>query len=271
MPEGPEIRRAADRIEAALGGARLLRVRFGLPALQGQAHRFEGARILRVDTRGKAMLTRFDNGLSIYSHNQLYGRWQVVAAGERPDTRRQLRLALEGEHWHALLYSASDIAVLDAAGEAAHPFLSRLGPDVLGDLDALQVRDRLLRPEFRRRRLGNLLVDQSFVAGLGNYLRCEILFVAGLRPERRPMDLDDTTVDRLARAIIDLPRRSLRTGGITNDEARALALMAAGADFEQARFHVFRRAGEPCYRCGAPIRMERKGGQACYFCPQCQR
>ncbi|RMG52663.1 MAG: endonuclease VIII [Gammaproteobacteria bacterium] len=271
MPEGPEIRRAADRIEQVLAGRRVLRVRFGLEPLKRHEPAFRNVRLLRVDTRGKAMLSRFDNGLSIYSHNQLYGRWMIVPAGTLPETRRQLRLALEGEKHRALLYSASEIAVLTPEQEAVHPFLSRLGPDVLGGLDEQELVARLLSPDFRRRRLGTLLVDQGFVAGLGNYLRCEILYAAGLRPELRPADLGPEHLQRLARAMLELPRRSLRTGGITQDEADARALMDAGAGFEEARFFVFRRAGLPCRVCGNTILLVRDAGQACYLCPGCQQ
>ena len=86
-----------------------------------------------IDTRGKAMLTHFDNELTLYSHNQLYGRWFTAKRGEFPDTRRSLRVALHTRSHSALLYSASDISVLTPAQVQSHPFLSRLGPDVLDE------------------------------------------------------------------------------------------------------------------------------------------
>ncbi len=273
MPEGPEIWRVAQRLQALLGGQRLTGIAFGLPALAGREADFERARVDQVVSRGKALLTRFDNGLTIYSHNQLYGRWELVEAGQRPpETRRQLRLALHVEAGDALLYSASEIAVLDARGEAEHPFLSRLGPDLLDpDTDAAMLARRLDRPAFRGRRLGGLLTDQSFVAGIGNYLRCEILFSAGLHPARVPRSLDSDTCERLLEAMLTLPRQSAATGGVTNDLTRYEELRHAGVDFEQARFQVFRRTDQPCYRCGAPIARSRAAGQPCYLCPVCQR
>ncbi|HEB95365.1 MAG TPA: endonuclease VIII, partial [Sedimenticola thiotaurini] len=230
-----------------------------------------GALVTGVDTRGKAMLTRFGNGLTIYSHNQLYGRWYLVPRGETPQVKRQLRLAIHTRRHSALLYSASEIQVLTPAQEAAHPFLSRLGPDVLdpATTPALAL-ERLRQRRFSRRRLGALLTDQGFVAGLGNYLRCEILFLAGLAPSQRPVDCGPERLESLSRLLLELPRRSFRTGGITNDPDAARALMENGASFEQARFHLFRRAGLPCYRCGTPIERISAGGQACYVCPRCQ-
>ncbi|RTZ62303.1 MAG: endonuclease VIII [Gammaproteobacteria bacterium] len=271
MPEGPEIRRAADQVEQAIAGQPVVEVAFGLQRLQRWRGAFSGSRVQRVETRGKAMLTRFDNGLSIYSHNQLYGRWICHAADETPDTRRQLRLAIRTGERQASLYSASDIDVLTDAEIERHPFLRKLGPDVLSDdLSAGQLVARLLSARFRNRQLGSLLTDQSFVAGLGNYLRCEILFSCALLPAVRPVALDTAALRGLAAEILRLPRQSYASGGITNDLDFARRSMAQGASFEQARFQVFRREGLPCYRCGAIIQKQAAGGQACFFCPGCQ-
>ena len=97
MPEGPEIRIAADRIERALAGRIARSVRFAFPHLQRFEPALEEEEVVRVETRGKAMLTVFANGLAVYSHNQLYGRWHVGATSVRPATRRTLRLAIEND------------------------------------------------------------------------------------------------------------------------------------------------------------------------------
>ena len=272
MPEGPEIRRAADEVAAAIEGRIANAVRFGLDELKPRESEFAGRRIIAVETRGKAMLTRFEHGLNIYSHNQLYGRWYTSLPNRPPEIGRQLRLAIETEHRWALLYSASDIAVLSDDETASHPFLASLGPDVLDPATTAEtVLGRLLDRRYRNRRLGNFLTDQKFVAGLGNYLRCEILFATALSPQCKPSELDATTLEHLAANIIELPRQSYRTRGITNDLDRAEKLLATGASFEEARFQVFRRAGKPCYRCGGIIEKVTKGGQACYLCRRCQQ
>ncbi|WP_457666315.1 endonuclease VIII [Thiolapillus sp.] len=271
MPEGPEIRRARDELAAAIEGKTAERVEFHLPALASWNDRFDGEKVLSVGSRGKAMLVCFANGYCIYSHNQLYGRWMVVKPGEWPDTRRQLRLAIHTSTGNALLFSASDIEVWPAEELSRHPFLRKLGPDVLDErLDVDRVCARLESARFYKRRLGSFLTDQAFVAGLGNYLRCEILFSAGLHPNRRPCELGAEQLAQLAGQILALPRQSYETGGITNEPARAQKLMASGKSFEQARFQVFRRAGEPCYRCGTTVVQEKQGGQPCYLCPNCQ-
>ena len=131
MPEGPEIRRAADEVQSALKGRRTLAVWFGLQPLKPFERQLTGAIVTRVETHGKAMLTRFDNDLTIYSHNQLYGRWCTLPGRQLPKTKRQLRLAIHNSRMSALLYSSSNIQVLDSEQLSEHPFLSRLGPDLL--------------------------------------------------------------------------------------------------------------------------------------------
>ncbi|MEJ1297938.1 MAG: endonuclease VIII [Candidatus Sedimenticola sp. (ex Thyasira tokunagai)] len=271
MPEGPEIRRAADTVAEALVGKTASEVWFGLVQCKPFEKMLSGKQVIAIETRGKAMLTHFDCSLSIYSHNQLYGRWYTSPAGYTPDTKRSLRLAIHNDSVSALLYSASDIAVLDKEGVDNHPFLNRLGPDILAvDTTTEMVFSRLQDRRFHRRRLGALLTDQSFVAGLGNYLRCEILFAAELHPAQRPMDIVPNRLHQLTELMLALPRQSYTTRGITNDLKRAEALIADGICFEDARFHLFRRAGKPCYRCGTIIEKRTDAGQACYICPKCQ-
>jgi len=272
LPEGPEIRIAADRVAKVLVGRRLERVELALPRLAAFRRRIEGARVEAVDTRGKAMLTRFDNGLTLYSHNQLYGRWYVRPRGQLPRTGRSLRVALHTAEHSALLYSASEIEVLDAGGLAAHPFLSRLGPDILDpSLTWQALAARLDAPGFRGRALASLYLDQGFLAGVGNYLRSEILHFAGILPARRPRDLSRAERARLARQTLAVARRSYRTRGITNPPARVRARKAAGEARRGAhRFAVFARDGRPCDACGTLVSRADAGSRRIYVCCGCQ-
>lgn len=262
MPEGPEIRRAADRVAGVLVGKRIAKAELTLENLQAFESRLTGARVRAVDTRGKAMLTRFDNGLTLYSHNQLYGRWFTVPRGEWPATNRSLRVALHTSSDSALLYSASDIAILTPEELAEHPFLKRLGPDILDPgLEEGAIADRLDEPRFRRRSLAALYLDQGFLAGLGNYLRSEILFRARLDPRLRPADIDSAARRRLGAETLKLTRRSYETGGVTLPRSKARA---------GKRFWVFARASKACYDCGGRIRRENLAGRRIYHCPSCQ-
>lgn len=271
MPEGPEIRRAADRIEEVLAGRIVESISFGLPRLRRHARVLRGQRVLGLETRGKALLTHFDNDWSIYSHNQLYGVWKVVPRGRLPKTNRSLRLALHTQTHSALLYSASDISVWPTHELDQHPFLSRIGPDILSrQLHWREVADRLMMSAFTRRRLEGLYLDQRFLAGIGNYLRAEILFAAGLDPLRRAASLGRGDRGRLARATLDVSRRSYATAGITLPPRLAAQLDAAGLSREKRRFFVFGRDGQPCYRCTGEIVRAETGGRRLYWCPTCQ-
>jgi endonuclease-8 len=271
MPEGPEIRRAADRIAKVLEGQTIESVKFGLARLRHHSGKLSGQRVTRLETRGKALLTHFANGWSIYSHNQLYGVWKVVRRGTQPNTNRSLRLALHTATHSALLYSASDISVWRAEELSEHPFLQRLGPDILDpELSWRQISDRLMEVRFRRRSLAALYLDQSFIAGLGNYLRAEILHHAGLHPLARPEMLRRGQRGQLARSTLQITRRSYQTGGITNLSRRLTALKKQGLRREQTRFAVFGRAGLPCYECGTEIARIEANSRRLYFCPSCQ-
>ncbi len=271
MPEGPEIRLAADAVAKVLLGQPVTAVEFALPELRRFESRVTGSVVRAVDTHGKAMLTRFDNGLTLYSHNQLYGRWYTVRRPTIPDTRRTLRVALHTDTHSALLYSASDIELLDEDGLSQHPFLSRLGPDILDpELTAPLLSERLDSDRFRGRALGSLYLDQSFVAGNGNYLRSEILWAARLDPARRPAALGSAERNRLARETLRIAQRSYRTRGVTVAPSAAKRARARGEPYEAYRFNVYGRDAQPCRRCGENIERRTMGSRGLFVCPACQ-
>lgn len=270
MPEGPEIRRAADQVARAVAG-RAAEVEFGLPGLARRGAALSGRVIEAVEARGKALLVRFEGGRVVYTHNQLYGVWKIVRAGTRPRTTRQLRLRLENEDKAALLYSASEIDVLRTRDLPKHPYLARLGPDVLNDeLDEEAVAAYLAEPAHARRALGGQLLDQGFLAGVGNYLRSEILFRAGLLPGRRPGALNPAERERLAHAIVSTIRRGYRQRGATTSPSLLADLKAAGASWRERRHYVFDRGGRPCHACGGTIARTEVAGRRLYLCPGCQ-
>ena len=209
MPEGPEIKQAADAVARAIVQQPLIHLSFAFERLQLYEEILVNEQIWAVQAKGKAMLIRFQNQLNIYSHNQLYGKWYIQKANTYPVTNRQLRLAIHTQKQSALLYSASDIDVITNDQIASHPFLSRLGPDVLDEATTVaQVRDRFLDKRFHRRGLVSLLLDQGFLCGLGNYLRSEVLFVAKVNPALRPIDCTPEQIDGLAAGAIAVSRQS---------------------------------------------------------------
>ena len=271
MPEGPEIRRAADRVARVLVDNEIIAAEFRLPKLRRYENRIGGSVVTQVATRGKAMLTRFDNGLTLYSHNQLYGRWYTMKRGRLPNTKRSLRVALHTATHSALLYSASDIEVLTARQLERHPFLSRIGPDILDSaLTSDRIVARLDESRFRRRSTGALYLDQSFIAGIGNYLRSEILYRAKVHPACRPIDLDAAALRRLARQTLAIGKRSYVTGGVTMPRDRVRQLKSKGLTYADYRFWVFGRQELPCYRCGTAIARLMISGRRLFLCPACQ-
>lgn len=262
MPEGPEIRRAADKLEAAVLNKALTEVWFAFPQLKPFEQALVGQNIERIETRGKALLLHFSNALTMYSHNQLYGVWRVVNAGEMPDTTRVLRVKLQTADKAILLYSASDIEILNGDQLLKHPFLLRVGPDVLDiTLTAEQVKARLLSARFRRRQFSSLLLDQAFLAGLGNYLRVEILWAVGLLAHHKAQSLTPEQLDKLSHALLDIPRFSYNTRGTVDENKHHGAIFS---------FKVFHRAGEKCARCGAIIEKTMLSSRPFYWCSGCQ-
>ena len=271
MPEGPEIRLEADKIAAAISGEIVDEVYFEQKKLKCYERQLRGSRVESVSARGKALLISFENSLTMYSHNQLYGRWYVRPRGEKPNTNRTLRAALHGPKMSALLYSASEIAVLAPEQLAKQAYLQKLGPDPLdGAVSWKDFVKRLRSATFAKRSLGALYLDQSFIAGIGNYLRSEILFRAGLLPDRILRDLSLSEIHRLARATVTITRRAYEKRGVTNPAQRVSELKKRGLKRGSYRFAVFARAGKPCYECGKRIERIEFSGRRLYLCRRCQ-
>ncbi len=273
MPEGPEIRIAADKIASVLVNQNIRRVEFAFSHLHKYEKQLKEKRVTAVQTRGKAMLIYFDADLVIYSNNQLYGRWYVTKEQRRPITNRQLRLLLETDQHSALLYSASDIEVLKNKDLDKHPFLSKLGPDVISESPSNdEIVKRLQSKKFIRRQLASLLLDQSFIAGLGNYLRSEILFYSKLNPKMKASECSASDLEYLANQIRIITKRSYRTKGVTNPPGLVKQLKATGIKAKSKyRFSVYGRSGKPCYYCSSLIQRCDISGRAIYTCPSCQR
>jgi len=276
VPEGPEIRRMVDDIQKAVGQCKADKVFFAFDRFKSFEPTLAGRLVTAVEARGKAVLVFFsalgnDGPWCVYSHNQLYGQWRMSKADAQPNTGRQLRFAIIGSDKAAWLYSASDIRLVRPDDLEQVEYLMRLGPDPVNQ--TISVEDVLVQfddKRFRGRGLGGLLLDQGFVAGVGNYLRSEILFEAGLMPSVRPKDLSSEARERLAKAILVLIERAYRLKGITNDPERVKRLKREGRTFSQRRFMVFNRDSESCYACETAIVKISAASRRLYYCPLCQ-
>ncbi len=271
MPEGPEVWREAVAVARVVEGEPVVRIEFTWPAIAQHTKRLANARIDKVRPRGKAMTLAFSTGFSLVTHNQLYGEW-VVRKTAPLSHRKALRVLIETARGVAVLYSATDIHWLRTRDVDAHPYIAKLGPDALdAGTTVASVRARLVDKRFRQRSLAALLLDQGFVAGLGNYLRSDILFFARVQAALKPTQCTGDELDALAHAIVEMPRQSFRTHGITNDVALALDLKREGWPFERYRHWVFDRENDPCHICATPISRLAIGGRNVFYCVTCQR
>ncbi len=267
MPEGPEIWRSADKISKAITNKEIEELFFAFDELKPYQESLQGVKVASVTPRGKAIITAFENELNLYSHNQLYGKWMITDRGQTPDTNRSLRVAIHTAEKSAFLYSASEIEILHDNEVEEHPYIKNLGPDVVHPKTSYQeVLARFQSDTFKNRKLSTLLLDQRFLSGVGNYLRSEILFCAGVDPEFKPTDCSKQQEEKLAEYSIKLARRSYKTGGLTTPDDLVHALKEEGASRKQYRHYVYGRAGKPCYKCGKEIQVMKTGGRKIYYC-----
>jgi endonuclease-8 len=244
VPEGDTIHRAARRLQALVGE----RIAAESPHPRAQAERvaerIDGRVLESVSAHGKNLLLRFEGGLVLRSHLRMSGRWTVVPAG-RPRTGRPW-LVLRGEQVEGVLWNGP---VLELHTRA----LARLGPDILEEPPRFDVMLARMRRADQTRFLGETLLDQSLVAGIGNMWLAESLWAAALSPWRRLRGVSEP--DR---------RRALEA---------AAHLMRASVDGGRSGGHqVYRRVGRPCPRCGTRVRSWGQGddNRMAYWCPGCQ-
>jgi endonuclease-8 len=272
MPEGPEIWRAADQINNAVAGKEITDLFFAFDDLKKYEDQLKGLKVNSVTPRGKAIITSFENELNLYSHNQLYGKWMISKDGKEPDTNRSLRVAIHTEDASAFLFSASEVEFLKDNEIESHPYIKKLGPDVVDPNTTYEVvLERYEDEKFRNRKLATLLLDQGFLSGVGNYLRSEILFCAKVDPEFRPKDCTDQQIEDLAHYSLELSRRSYKTGGTTTAPELVEALKREGASRKKYRHYAYGRTGNPCYKCGRNIMEMKTGGRKIYYCEQRQK
>lgn len=271
MPEGPEIWRTADQLTETLKDKTITDLYFAFDELKEYETKLKGQSVKNVEARGKAILTFFENDLVMYSHNQLYGKWMISKNGEEPETTRSLRVAIHAEDASAYLYSASEIDMLEKSEVPEHPYIKKLGPDVLHpDATYEDILTQFTSDTFQNRKLTTLLLDQGFVSGIGNYLRSEIMFYAGVDPHKKLREYSDEQKKALAEATYNLTTRSYETGGITNDPEIVEALERENAKRGDIRFFVYKRTDNRCHKCGSVIEEEKTGGRKIYYCPNCQ-
>jgi endonuclease-8 len=271
MPEGDTLARIAAGLRPHLAGRTVTAARARVPGPQVQ--RVVGATIADVLATGKNLLIRFDNGLELRTHLRMRGTWHRYRPGE-PWRRAAGRavLVLEVPGAVAVCFDAPVVELLETRAEALHPSLGRLGPDLLdAAFAAEEARRRLRNPERAATEIGVALLDQRALAGIGNVVKSETLFLERVDPFARVADLGDQTLDRLVatarRILVESAARTRGPERVTTLDPATRRPLAPGP------LWVYRRAGRPCRRCGTPIRSAQQGmalPRTTYWCPSCQ-
>ncbi|HEY0391300.1 MAG TPA: DNA-formamidopyrimidine glycosylase family protein [Solirubrobacterales bacterium] len=251
MAEGDTILRAARRIEGAIGGEPLA---VSTPNPRGRAagvQQLDGATLERTEAQGKHLLLHFGD-LILHSHLGMSGSWHLYrrgAAWRKPAAAAWA--VLEGESCEAVQFGGPTLRLLRPDAVRRDPTLSRLGPDILAaNFDPGPV-TRSLRAH-PHRALGDALLDQTLVAGIGNIFKSEACFAAKLDPWQPIAELTDEELNRVVEAAHDL--------------------MQAAVERSRHAHAVYRRAGRPCRTCGTPILSKGQGdaNRTTYWCPRCQ-
>ncbi|WP_103509929.1 Fpg/Nei family DNA glycosylase [Streptomyces sp. SM13] len=299
MPEGDTVLQTAARLHEALAGQVLTRSDLRVPRFATAD--LTGRTVLDVTARGKHLLTRIEGGLTLHSHLRMDGSWRVYAPDERwrGGPGHQIRAILANAEHTAVGYRLPVLELLRTSEESRA--VGHLGPDLLGpDWDpGLAVDHLLAAPE---RPLGEALLDQRNLAGIGNVYKCELCFLARVTPWTPVGALPDgvlprlvTLAERLLHANRDRPTRTttitseLRTPPTPNTSPGPAPRPAPAPDAApspttaadlrprtrppvrvQERLYVYGRARRPCLRCGAPIRLADQDDRPTYWCPGCQ-
>jgi endonuclease VIII len=258
VPEGDTVWLAGYNLRRALAGEQLVRSDFRVP--RHATTDLSGRRILEVVSRGKHLLWRFDDGLSLHSHFLMDGSWHLYRRGQRwRSPGFEARVVLETESWQAVGFRLPVVDLIETARE--DEIVGHLGPDLLGDdWDADEAAARLTaRTDMT---IGEALLDQTVMAGVGNVYRCELCFLRGLDPWTPVPDVADR------RGVVDLAKRLLE---LNRHSARHVT---TGVDRPGRTHWVYGRKGKACRRCGTFIR---RAGQPSYgserivyWCPSCQ-
>lgn len=253
MPEGDSIYRAAQALHRALAGRTVTSFETVLPKLArvDDDAPVKGRTIERVRAAGKNLIIEFSGDLHLHTHMKMNGSWHIYRPGERwQRPRRDMRIVISTDDYIAVAFTVPVAEFHSSRGLARNSDLRGMGPDLLG---ATFDRDEALR-RIRARpgeEIANVLLNQRVLAGIGNIWKSETLFCAGVDPFTRVADLDDAQLER----IVDCAYKLLRHSA----EARST-------------FAVYSRGGDPCRRCGSPIRYRKQGDDArgTYWCPKCQ-
>jgi len=265
VPEGDTLARIAAVLRPLLVDQTIRSAR-GRPG-GVQLERVVGHKVTSVDTKGKHLLIDFDNGLTLHTHLGLHGSWLRYPRAEmRPRSASRLVALLETDDWAAACLDAPTVELLDTRAVAIHPQLRNLGSDTAkAGFDIETALAALRSPVRASAQIGDALLDQGAVAGLGNVYRSELPFLERVSPFAPVSSLSDEKL----RAILERGEKLVKL----NSRGGARVTTTAGIPSDT---YVYDRTGRPCFRCRTPIkstvtrRIPDSPPRRVYWCPTCQ-
>ena len=261
MPEGDTVWRTAQRLHAALTGKPIVEADLRWPEISTAD--LNGRETIEVVSRGKHVLHRIGGGLTLHSHLRMEGQWRIEATptlASRWRRNPQLRALVSAPDWTALGLRLGMLDLVPTAREG--DLVGHLGPDVLGpDWDPGQAVDNLARAHVP---LGQALLDQRNLAGVGTMWCAETLFLEKLPPWTLADGLDRTVLE----AVVARAHRLI-------DNGKNHAVQSSTGSYRQGDTHyVHARSGRPCRRCGTTVRVAPIGAppqeRTMFYCPSCQ-
>lgn len=273
MPEGDTIHRAARTLHLALAGREIVRFETALAqlAVVDDQSPLRGRLVERVAATGKHLLMHFSGDLILRTHMRMHGSWHIYRPGERwRRPRRDMRVVVATDAYEAVAFNVPVAEFRTAATLQRDDAIQALGPDLLdpeADLDEAARRVRALGDL----PLGEALLTQRAVAGIGNVFKSEVCFEAGLSPFAPVSAIDMPTL----RAVLEIARRQMRLNAPAGGD-RAFpqppGRRTTGRMNPSEGLWVYGRAGEPCRRCGTAISLRKTGVDArpTYYCERCQ-
>lgn len=270
MPELPEVETVTRGLRRSLEGRTFTGATIRWPRTIARPEVGEflcqivGRQVLAVGRRGKYVRLSLDRGYLLI-HLKMSGRLQVAAAGELPDEHVHTIFALDNgrQLWFRDVRKFGRVYLVDHE----HEVTGALGPEPLAEGFTLaEFRDLLSR---RSGRLKPLLLNQEFLAGLGNIYADEVLFAAGLHPLRKADTLSEVEEERLYRSIRRVLGDAVAGRGTTLADGGYTDVLGAPGSY-QDQISVYGRSGEPCRRCQSTIERIVVAGRSSHFCPYCQ-
>jgi endonuclease VIII len=258
MPEGDTIHAAARRIGEALVGKEILAIEAPQPrhAPDRWPERLSGRAVRSVDARGKHLFVHFDGGLALRSHLRMNGWWGVYRQGQRwRRSPRRAWLVIRTPEHEVVQFDGPELELMTEGRTRFDQRLAGLGTDIVGDDFSQAAFLTRLREDDQSRGIGDALLDQRNLAGMGNIWKSEGCFLAEVDPWRPLRDVSDEEALAIVRAVRPAMRAS-----------------AAGPGYHE-KPSVYERTGRPCPRCGERVRARGQGddNRTTYWCPGCQR